>query len=139
MADRQHEEKETHENQHSRSEMKEANTDVFESGVPNKFIGADPVEPVTPDPDAVQAPGGDSRPDLIDPATASFTRIDDSQMMTTTRGDLPEAHRELAAEYEQRRSDDNLEIIGQPRGPNDEEIAVLREKKMFENRQSDDR
>lgn len=116
------------ESPHVRSEMQEANIGVFEDGVPNKFIGGPAGEPAELDPDAVQGPGGDSRPDMIDPGTAEFERIDDSPMMTTTREatDSPDGDPELKAEYAERRSDDKLGIAGQPLGPNDEEIAVLK-------------
>jgi hypothetical protein len=112
---------------HVDAEMKEANIGVFESGAAPRYVGQPSGPPVELDPDAVQAPGGDSRPDNIDPATAEFTDVSDSQMMHTTREPevLPELHRERAAEYDARRSTDNLEIVGRPLGPNDEEIAVL--------------
>jgi hypothetical protein len=124
--ERDHEQKQ--ESPHVRAEMREANIGAFEDGTPNKFVGGPDTGPVELDPDAVQGPGGDSRPDNIDPATAEFTSLDDSPMMTTTRepSDQPKDDPSLSEEYAEKRSDDNIGIAGQPLGPNDEEVAVLK-------------
>jgi hypothetical protein len=93
----------------------EAQEGVFETGAPSSIDGSGP------------STGQSSSPDLIDPETARFDRVDDEPLMTTTREDLPPPDRHLAEEMASKRSDDDLTVVAVPgKKPLDNEISVLK-------------
>ncbi len=102
--------------------MREADAGVFESGRPSSLQPVEDPEPPT----ALQGPGGDSRPDRRDPG--GFDDIEEDARMTTTRhpDQQPEVQHEDPERLEAQRVDQDDEIVGQPLGPGDEEINVLR-------------
>lgn len=118
----------------------EAQAGVFESGAPSSLGGGSGAGRV--DPNAVQGPGGDSRPDLIDPATATFDRVDGDELNTTSREQFPEPARDLAPEMAAQMPDDDLVVAARPDNtPLDHEIAVLEhsKQKMKEPKEAMDR
>lgn len=119
----------------------EAQIGVFETGAPSAIDGNRPSVGRI-DADAVQGPGGDSRPDLIDPATAQFTRVDGDAMQATPREEFPEPARDLVPEMESQLPDDDLVVSARPdNSPLDHEIAVLEhsQQKMKDPKEAMDR
>jgi hypothetical protein len=102
-------------------EQKEASPGVFEAG--QKRINQEPIRQVK---DAEQFAYGDSRPDQTEPSD-TFESIDEHPMMTTTREEFPEAHKEDPAFLEAHRVDQQDEIAPHYRkgDPNQSEESVL--------------
>lgn len=122
--------------QHDKSAMAEARTSVFEDAQPSSLEDDRPMRGEL-DPDAVNGPGGDSRPDLIDPETAQFESVTDDPRMTTTREHLPEADRHLADEYANRRAMDDTQIAAKPMGPINQEGAYIKKRNVNQKREGD--
>ncbi|RYG25798.1 hypothetical protein EON82_05735 [bacterium] len=106
-------------------EQKEASADVFEAGQRRSNQG-----PVRPMKDGEEYVYGDSRPDRTEPSD-TFEAVDEHPMMTTTRENLPEAHKEDPAFLESHRVDQRDEIAPHLRkdDPNQSEEAVLIEQR----------
>ena len=122
--------------QHDNSAMAEARTSVFEDGQPSSLEDDRPMRGEL-DENAVNGPGGDSRPDLTDPATARFDAVDDDPRMTTTRENLPEADRHLAEEYANHRTMDDTQIAAKPMGPIMQEGAYIKKRNVNQKTEGD--
>lgn len=119
----------------------EAQVGVFESGAPSAIDGR-PAGEYRLDPNAVQGPGGDSRPDQTDPAGTQFVRVENDPNVFSDRDNLPAPDRHLAEEMASKRSDDDTVVAAKlQKGPNDNEIAVLKhsDQKMKEPKEPMDR
>ncbi|MGV3617105.1 MAG: hypothetical protein ACO1SV_17395 [Fimbriimonas sp.] len=107
------------------AEQMEASPSVFENKGPRilKPVPENEREELT----GVQGPGGDSRPDRIDPAHTEFADISEHPMMRTTRDpqDQPEVRKEDPQFLADHRTDQDDEIVARYDKVTDGEKAVL--------------
>jgi hypothetical protein len=104
----------------------EAQPSVFENKGPRilKPVPEDEREELT----GVQGPGGDSRPDQIDPSHAEFADVSEHPFVTTTRDphDQPDVQKVDPKFLEEHRTDQADEIVARYDKLTDGEQAVLR-------------
>jgi hypothetical protein len=101
-------------------EAKDKLHEQFESATQSQFDRPRP-DRVELDEGAVNGPGGDSRPDLIDPATAQFHNA--TPELGTTRENLPSVNRPEGAEN---RNSEQSGVSARPTGPEfSQEKAVV--------------
>ena len=101
----------------------------FESATESQFDRERP-ESAELDENAVNGPGGDSRPDLVDPETAKFRDASSDPELTTSRENLPPVTK---ANDSESRKPEYSGIIGQPTGPEfSQEKAVVEDERHHE-------
>lgn len=101
----------------------------FESATGSQFDD-EPPERAELDEGAVNGPGGDSRPDLVDPQTAQFHNATFDPELGTTRENLPNVTR---VDTPESRKPEYSGIVGQPTGPEfSQEKAVVEDQRHHE-------